>query len=101
MVAVAPVVTAASSALLSVRVTEKATDLAGTNVYVFNVALNATKPQVAQAIRALYKVTPVAVRMVSVPRKDVRHARRGVVGTSNLGKKAYVQLKAGDTISLM
>jgi len=90
----------AAHVLISARVTEKATDLAQKGVYAFNIKLDANKRQVMDAVKALYKVTPVAVRMISVPRKTVRHPRRGVNGVSKLGKKAYVQLKKGDTISL-
>jgi ribosomal protein L23 len=87
--------------LISARITEKATDLASQNVFVFNVKNNANKRQIIEAVKALYKVTPVNVRMVKVTAKEVRHARIGVVGTTGSGKKAYVQLKKGDTISLM
>lgn len=92
---------AAARVLVSARVTEKATDLSGKNVYVFNVVPSANKRQVVEAVKALYKVTPKEVRMVQVPRKRVRHPRAGVLGASARGKKAYVQLKDGDTISLM
>ena len=87
--------------LISARVTEKATDLASRNIFVFNVKPNANKRQVIEAVRALYKVTPLAVRMVQVASKAVNHASRGVIGTTGKAKKAYVQLKKGDTISLM
>jgi large subunit ribosomal protein L23 len=87
--------------LLSPRVTEKATDLAARNIFVFNVKPSANKRQIIEAVRALYKVTPIAVRMVQVASKEVRHAKVGVVGSTGKAKKAYVQLKKGDTISLM
>ena len=93
--------TAATSVLLSARVTEKATDQAGNNVYVFNVDSTANKRQIREAVKSLYKVEPVAVRVVTLPRKSVRHPRRGTYGTTNLVKKAYVQLKQGDVISVM
>lgn len=86
--------------LLSARITEKATDLAMQNVYSFNVALGATKRQIMEAVKVLYKVTPVKVRTISIPRKVVSHPRLRKEGFSNLGKKAYVTLKKGDTISL-
>ena len=87
--------------LISARITEKSTDLAASNVFVFNVKPGANKRQVIEAVKSLYKVTPIAVRMVKVATKDVRHARIGVVGSTSKAKKAYVQLKKGDTISLM
>lgn len=96
-VSVAPVST---HVLLSARVTEKATDLAAHGVYAFNVTLGANKRQVMEAVKALYKVQPVAVRMVKVARKSTSHPRMRKQGVSTLGKKAYVTLKKGDTISL-
>jgi ribosomal protein L23 len=87
--------------LISARITEKSTDLAASNVFVFNVKPSANKRQVIEAVKALYKVTPINVRMVKIATKEVRHARIGVVGSTNKAKKAYVQLKKGDTISLM
>lgn len=96
--AVAPV---AAHVLLSARVTEKATDMASNeNTYVFNVTKSANKQQVRDAIKVLYKVTPIAIRMVKVAPKTTRHPKAGL-GLSKSGKKAYVKLKEGDVISLM
>ena len=97
----APMNATSAHTLISARITEKATELASRNVFVFNVKPNANKRQVIEAVRALYKVTPLEVRMVQVAAKAVNHASRGVIGTTGKAKKAYVQLKKGDTISLM
>lgn len=51
------------------RLTEKATQIAEKNVYTFNIAQNATKTQVKEAVKALYGVTPVSVNIVKQNRK--------------------------------
>lgn len=83
------------------RITEKATDVAEDyNVYTFDVSKKATKQEVAKAIKAIYKVEPVKVRTVSIPRKPV--AVRGVKNSFKPGgKKAYVYLKKGDSIEFV
>ncbi len=82
------------------RVTEKATVVAEHNVYTFDVAPFANKTTIKAAIKDVYRVTPIAVRIVTVPSKDYV-SRRGIRSHSNGGKKAYVQLKKGDTIELV
>jgi len=68
-------------------------------VYTFEVRRNATKPMIAQHIKALYKVFPVKVRIVNLPAKRV--IVRGKRGTSNAVKKALVYLKKGEKINLV
>jgi large subunit ribosomal protein L23 len=67
-------------------------------VYTFEVRKNANKPMIAQVIKALYKVTPMKVRIVNLPAKRV--FVRGKRGTSNAVKKAMVYLKKGEKINL-
>jgi large subunit ribosomal protein L23 len=67
-------------------------------VYTFEVRKNANKPMIAQAIKALYKVTPMKVRIVNLPAKRV--LVRGKRGTSNGVKKAMIYLKKGEKINL-
>ena len=82
------------------RITEKSGIMSETaGVYTFEVRENANKPMIAQAIKALYKVTPVKVRVVNLPAKQV--FVRGKRGTSNGVKKAMVYLKKGDKINLV
>lgn len=82
------------------RITEKATMLVeDENTYVFDVAPNANKQEVAKAVKEIYDVEPIDVRTVKVPSKSVR--RRGIAGTTSAGKKAYVKLAEGDTIELI
>ena len=81
------------------RVTEKGTMHAEQSVYLFDVAPNATKHSIAQAVFALYRVKPRMVRVVTVPSKRKRNSRTGRSGVKQGGKKAYVYLKKGETIT--
>lgn len=80
------------------RISEKVTFLAGANCYAFEVLRTANKRQVTQAVFARYKVTPRAVRMLTIPKKAL--FVRGKSGSTGGGKKAYVFLKKGDKIEL-
>jgi large subunit ribosomal protein L23 len=82
--------------ILKPRITEKASFLAESNVYSFEVASVATKKQVADAIKAFYNFTPIKVNMVKNPTKEV--FIRGKKGFKAGVKKAYVYLKKGDKI---
>ena len=89
-----------SHIILTPRITEKGAHLSAHNAYAFNVAKDATKKEVAEAIHAIYKVTPRKVSFVAIPRKEV--ATRGLnrKGMTRGGKKAYVFLKQGETIQV-
>ena len=89
-----------SHVLKQPRITEKATIAASMNVYVFNVAMNANKRDIARAVTQYYKVIPRMVRVVSIPEKSVRSMRTGKSGVKQGGKKAYVYLKRGESITL-
>jgi len=88
-----------ASFLLRPRVTEKASMKVEEGVYVFEVASKANAGQVASAVKELYKVTPVKVNMVKIPKKQV--FVRGKWGIKKGGKKAYVFLKKGDKIEVI
>jgi large subunit ribosomal protein L23 len=91
-----------SSVILGARITEKAANLAEKNGYTFNVAPNANKSEIKKAIKAMYKVTPIAIRTVTMSKKvTTPRGRRGRMGTTGGGKKAYVYLKKGDTIEVL
>lgn len=67
-------------------------------VYVFEVPTEATKPQIAAAVEAIYKVTPRQIRVVNLPaKKKALRTRRGF-GSRAARHKAYVYLKKGETI---
>lgn len=85
--------------LTTPRITEKAAYASERGVYVFNVANNATKETIAEAVKSIYKVTPVKVNISKVPAKKV--FVRGNRGVKKGNKKAYVYLKKGDTIEII
>ena len=86
--------------LIRPRITEKASDrAANANVYVFDVARDATKRQIESAVAHLYKIKPTKIAMVPVPAKKV--FVRGKIGHTAKGKKAYVYLKKGDKIEFV
>lgn len=91
----------AAHILKSPRITEKGAYLAQDGVYVFTVAEDANKTQIAEAVRDLYRVTPRKVTIVAIPRKTVRTRSTNRVGRTRGGKKAYVHLKKGDTIEIV
>ncbi len=80
------------------RVTEKAGLLSEMNVYTFEVAKTATKGKVKTAIAEMYKVTPVRVNIINLPRRKV--FIRGRFGSQGGVKKALVFLKKGDKIEI-
>ena len=60
---------------------------------------SANKTEIAKAVLELYKVKPVRVNILRVPRKEV--VSRGIKGTKGGGKKALVYLKKGDKIEFI
>ena len=77
-------------------ITEKSTSLQSQNKYAFEIAHEANKPQVKQAVEKAFKVTVTGVNVIIVPGKSRRVGRR-IVQTVPW-KKAIVTLKAGDKI---
>jgi large subunit ribosomal protein L23 len=67
-------------------------------VYVFEIPARATKHEVAAAVEMIYKVTPKKVTMVNLPAKKVSLRTRRGEGSRARRHKAYVHLKAGDSI---
>lgn len=80
---------------------EKAYTMMADNVYTFIVHKSATKRDVADAIRALYNVTPVKVNTVTKATRTRKNGRTGQYVKDRGEKKAYVYLKKGDTINLV
>lgn len=87
-----------SAVLVRPRITEKAANMTAANVYTFDITKSATKRQVAVAVKALYKVTPVKVNVVNTPAKRVKMRRKRGFGTTPATRKAYVYLKKGEEI---
>lgn len=81
------------------RITEKSSALSAVNCYTFDVVKSATKKDVMEAVKEIYKVTPKSVNIVQVPKKMV-YRNKGK-GSTGAGKKALVYLKAGDKIEFV
>ena len=79
-------------------VTEKNTSLQAQGKYAFEVAREANKNQVKQAVEKAFKVNVTAVNTISVRGRERRVGRRIVTGSS--WKKAVVTLKTGDKITI-
>ncbi len=82
------------------RITEKATDATAGGIYVFDVATRATKRDIMHAVKALYNVTPRKVAVVTIPTKMKKNAKTGRSALTTGGKKAYVYLKSGESITI-
>jgi large subunit ribosomal protein L23 len=86
--------------ILSPHVSEKTTVGAEKqNQYVFQVAETATKPEIKDAIEALFNAKVKSVRIVNVrPKKKLF---RGFEGKRKAWKKAYVTLQADQKIEMV
>jgi large subunit ribosomal protein L23 len=90
--------------VLKPRMSEKAYGVSQLhNTYVFDVDGDANKHSVARAVSEQYAVTVTSVRVVNQKGKVKRTVRKG--GRPSMGrqsdvKKAYVTLKAGDTLPI-
>ena len=81
----------AQDIILKPVITEKAMDMLPTKRYVFKVAKNATKPQIASAVEELFGVKVETVNTIIVSEKP---KRLGVhAGVKGEWKKAVVTLK--------
>jgi len=78
-------------------ITEKATLLKEGDKYAFEVAKEATKPQIKEAVEKIFKVEVVKVNVITIPGKTKRMGRREV--TSPSWKKAMVSLEPGHKIT--
>ena len=90
-----------ASVLKKPRVTEKAVKKSEKNVYTFEIDQNATKNDVKAAVKAIYNVTPAKVNIVKKAPRSYMSRTKGRKVTEKGLKKAYVYLKAGDSISLV
>jgi len=77
-------------------ITEKSTALQAQGKYAFEVAGEANKHQIKQAVEKAFKVKVTAVNVMTVPGKGRRMRGRQVLTPS--WKKAIVTLKPGDKI---
>ncbi|MBD9526412.1 MULTISPECIES: 50S ribosomal protein L23 [Paracoccus] len=79
-------------------ITEKATLVGEANAFVFQVAKDANKPSIKQAVEALFNVKVKAVNTTITKGKTKRF--KGRPGVRSDVKKAYVTLEAGNTIDV-
>ena len=79
-------------------ITEKGSGLQAQGKYAFNVAREANKQQIKQAVEKAFKVKVTAVNMMTVPGKRRRVGRRVIL--THPWKKAIVTLSPGDKIEL-
>ncbi|MCC1494710.1 50S ribosomal protein L23 [Cognatishimia sp. F0-27] len=79
-------------------ITEKATMASENNAVVFEVAIDAAKPQIKDAVEALFGVKVKAVNTSITKGKTKRF--RGIKGKRKDVKKAYVTLEEGNTIDV-
>lgn len=86
--------------LRSPHISEKSTVLADeANQVVFEVAVDATKPEIKQAVEELFKVKVTGVTTLNVKGKTKRF--RGRAGKRAGWKKAYVSLAEGQEIDFL
>ena len=88
-----------SSVLVRPHITEKAVGGSGKSVYTFVVHPSATKYNVRDAIKEVFKVTPVRVNIVKQSPRQYQSRAKGRTVKEGGIKKAYVYLKAGDSIN--
>ena len=79
-------------------ITEKATLASEHGAVVFEVHMDATKPQIKEAVEKLFNVKVKAVNTVLTKGKVKKF--RGRPGRRNDVKKAYVTLEEGNTIDV-
>jgi len=79
-------------------ITEKNTVLQAQNKFAFEVAREANKPQIKQAVEKAFKVKVTAVNVITVSGKMRRVGRRLV--QTPPWKKAVVTLQSGDKIEI-
>ena len=95
------------SLVLKPRMSEKTYALStARNTFVFDVPITANKMEVASAVEAQFNVNVETVRIIIAKGKQARSIRIGGKARANVSgrrkdvKKAYVTLKAGDSIPI-
>ncbi|PIS13492.1 MAG: 50S ribosomal protein L23 [Candidatus Tagabacteria bacterium CG09_land_8_20_14_0_10_41_14] len=88
----------ASEVILSPHITEKAILVSEESVFVFRVSPEANKILIKKAIKELYGLEPIKIRITNMPAK-LRFSR-GKQGRRPGYKKAMVYFKKGDKIDI-
>ena len=85
--------------LKSVHITEKATELAEKNQYIFKVFENTNKQEIKKVVESIYKVDVVSVRIINIHRKKKRLGKS--IGWKQGYKKAIIKVKKGQEIEIL
>ena len=84
--------------VLAPHITEKATLASENNAVVFKVANTATKPQIKEAVEAIFGVSVMGVNTINMKGKTKRWKGKAYKRVDQ--KKAVVTLKDGDSIDV-
>ena len=84
--------------VLAPHITEKATLASEHNAVVFKVANTATKPQIKEAVEAIFGVSVMSVNTINMKGKTKRWKGKAYKRVDQ--KKAVVTLKDGDSIDV-
>ena len=84
--------------ILAPHITEKATLASEHNAVVFKVANTATKPQIKEAVEAIFGVSVMGVNTINMKGKTKRWKGKAYKRVDQ--KKAVVTLKDGDSIDV-
>ncbi len=87
-----------SHVLVRPHMSEKAVSMAEKGTYVFEVRTDATGPEVRNAVKAIYGIVPVQVRMINIRSREVRFGR--VTGKTRSWKKALITLPVGKKLDI-
>ncbi|MBI1274579.1 50S ribosomal protein L23 [bacterium] len=79
-------------------ITEKSTVLSAENKVVFEVSIDASKPEIKKAVEELFKVKVESVNTIRTQGKTKRF--RGRLGKRSDRKKAIITLQEGQTIDM-
>ena len=91
--------TLAYRVLKTPHITEKATDLAKKNQYVFKIYSDTNKVEIKKVIEDLYQVKVLTVKIINVPKRQRRVGR--TLGWRKGYKKAIVKIKEGQKMEVM
>lgn len=81
-------------------ITEKSMAAAARNQFTFEVVVTANKNAIATEAERLFKVTPLAVKTITIPEKTKRDRRSGRLIVERKRKKAIIVLPKGQKIAL-
>jgi len=84
--------------LIKPLVTEKVSNLGALNKYVFAVAGDANKIEIAKAIKEIYGIKPTSVNVIKMLGKKARYGK--ISGKRKDWKKAIITLPKGESIKI-